>query len=46
MSSQSARTEATKLERRLSELVNAAYGLTDAEIDLLWRTAPPRMPRY
>ncbi len=24
--------------------VNAAYGLTPEEIDLLWRTAPPRMP--
>jgi hypothetical protein len=38
------RTEAQQLERRLSSLVNAAYGLTPAEVDLLWRTAPPRMP--
>ena len=38
------RTEAQQLERRLSALVNAAYGLTPAEVDLLWRTAPPRMP--
>lgn len=34
-----------KLERALSVLVNQCYGLTDAEIDLLWRTAPPRMPQ-
>ncbi len=32
------------LERALTDLVNAAYGLTPAEIDLLWATAPPRMP--
>jgi hypothetical protein len=32
------------LEAELSELVNAAYGLTPEEVDLLWRTAPPRMP--
>jgi hypothetical protein len=32
------------LERRLSDLVIEAYGLTDDEIELLWRTAPPRMP--
>jgi hypothetical protein len=43
---QDARAEAAKLESRLSDLVNAAYGLTEAEIDLLWRTAPPRMPRF
>ncbi len=36
--------EAGQLERRLAALVNGAYGLTPAEIDLLWRTAPPRMP--
>lgn len=41
-----ARTEAARLERRLSDLVNEAYGLTAEEIDLLWRTAPPRMPRF
>ncbi len=33
-----------KLERDLSTLVNRCYGLSDADIDLLWRTAPPRMP--
>jgi hypothetical protein len=36
--------ETLKLERTLSDLVNQAYGLTSAEIDLLWKTAPPRMP--
>jgi hypothetical protein len=36
--------EALGLERRLADLVNAAYGLTPADVDLLWRTAPPRMP--
>ncbi|MBY6244021.1 Eco57I restriction-modification methylase domain-containing protein [Methylosinus sp. Sm6] len=36
--------EALSLERRLSDLVNSAYGLTAEEIDLMWRTAPPRMP--
>jgi len=32
------------LERRLSDLVNAAYGLTPEDVALMWRTAPPRMP--
>ena len=36
--------EVLALERRLSDLVNRAYRLTDDEIALLWRTAPPRMP--
>jgi len=36
--------EAKKLEQRLSDLVNQAYQLTPEEIDLMWRTAPPRMP--
>ena len=36
--------EALTLERTLSDLVNQAYGLTPAEIDLMWQTAPPRMP--
>ena len=31
-------------ERKLSDLVNAAYGLTLDEVALMWRTAPPRMP--
>ena len=33
-----------KLERTLSDLVNQAYGLTSAEVELMWNTAPPRMP--
>ncbi|MEQ9549411.1 MAG: Eco57I restriction-modification methylase domain-containing protein [Coleofasciculus sp. G3-WIS-01] len=41
---QSSKTEALTLEHRLSDLVNQAYGLTPEEIDLMWKTAPPRMP--
>lgn len=36
--------ETLTLERTLSDLVNQAYGLTPAEIELMWKTAPPRMP--
>ena len=36
--------EAMTLERKISDLVNEAYGLTPDEIDLMWMTAPPRMP--
>jgi len=36
--------EALDLERRVSDVVNAAYGLTPDEIKLMWDTAPPRMP--
>jgi hypothetical protein len=36
--------EAVQLEHRVSELVNAAYGLTADEVRLMWDTAPPRMP--
>jgi methylase of polypeptide subunit release factors len=36
--------EALQLECRISDLVNQAYGLTPEEIDLMWKTAPPRMP--
>jgi hypothetical protein len=32
------------LERTLSDLVNQAYALTPAEIELLWKIAPSRMP--
>ena len=39
-----AAAEILTLERRLSDLVNAAYGLTPEEVALMWRTAPPRMP--
>lgn len=38
------RAEIFVLERALSDLVNEAYGLSAAEADLMWRTAPPRMP--
>ncbi len=37
-------TEMRRLEQRLSNLVNQAYGLTPEDIELIWRTAPPRMP--
>ncbi|HET7481075.1 MAG TPA: hypothetical protein VFJ72_16340, partial [Rubrobacteraceae bacterium] len=40
------RAEAAGLERRLSDVVNQAYGLTPEEIDLLWSSAPPRMPKF
>ncbi|MEX0758277.1 MAG: Eco57I restriction-modification methylase domain-containing protein [Tistlia sp.] len=36
--------EAATLEREVSDLVNEAYGLTPDEVELMWRTAPPRMP--
>ena len=36
--------ETLNLVRTLSDLVNQAYGLTPAEIGLMWKTAPPRMP--
>jgi hypothetical protein len=36
--------EAQELERKVSDLVNAAYGLTPEEVRLMWETAPPRMP--
>ncbi len=36
--------EAQALEKTISDLVNEAYGLTPAEVTLMWETAPPRMP--
>ena len=36
--------EADQLERRVSDLVNEAFGLTPEEVALMWQTAPPRMP--
>ncbi|QCI67216.1 Eco57I restriction-modification methylase domain-containing protein [Phreatobacter stygius] len=36
--------EILALERRLADLVNAAYGLSPDEVKLMWQTAPPRMP--
>lgn len=41
---QSRRAEGLILEHRISDLVNQAYDLTPEEIDLMWKTAPPRMP--
>jgi len=41
---QQRKAEVAILERKLSDLVNAAYGLTPEEVALLWATAPPRMP--
>ncbi|NBC32933.1 MAG: hypothetical protein GVY13_09690, partial [Alphaproteobacteria bacterium] len=38
------KSEIAGLERRLSRLVEEAYGLTEEERALMWRTAPPRMP--
>ncbi|MCO6450224.1 MAG: Eco57I restriction-modification methylase domain-containing protein [Caldilineales bacterium] len=36
--------ETQSIEHTLSDLVNQAYGLTPAEVALMWETAPPRMP--
>jgi hypothetical protein len=36
--------EAAGLERRTSNAVNTAFGLTPADVQLMWDTAPPRMP--
>ena len=36
--------ETLTLERTRKDLVNQAYALTPAEIELMWQTAPPRMP--
>ncbi|WP_373510004.1 Eco57I restriction-modification methylase domain-containing protein [Thiocapsa sp.] len=38
--------EIRTLEHRLSDLVNQAYRLSDDDIALIRRTAPPRMPGY
>jgi hypothetical protein len=39
-----AAAEVLRLEQRVSDLVNQAYGLTPKEVALMWATAPPRMP--
>ncbi len=39
-----ASAEVLRLERRISDLVNAAYGLTPEDVALMWSTAPPRTP--
>jgi hypothetical protein len=36
--------DAEQLERQVSDVVNAAFGLTPADVRLMWDTAPPRMP--
>jgi hypothetical protein len=36
--------ETLNLERTLSQLVNQAYALTPAEIELMLQAAPARMP--
>ncbi len=36
--------EGLALERRISHMVNEAYGLTPEEVALMWGTAPPRLP--
>ena len=38
------RRKAHAMEKRLADFVNRAYGLTPDDIELLWSTAPPRMP--
>lgn len=44
MPARQAAAEVQRLERRLSDVVNRAYGLTPEEVALMWATAPPRMP--
>jgi hypothetical protein len=39
-----ARAEIFSLERKLSDTINQAYGLAPEEVQLMWETAPPRMP--
>ena len=36
--------QALKLKIKLSALVSQAYGLTQDEIELMWKAAPPRIP--
>ncbi|MBS0251186.1 MAG: Eco57I restriction-modification methylase domain-containing protein, partial [Proteobacteria bacterium] len=38
------RNKAVALEARVSDLVNAAYGLSPKDVELMWATAPVRMP--
>lgn len=37
-------SRATEIEMELSDLVFEAYGLSEEEMSVIWRTAPPRMP--
>lgn len=32
------------LEQQITDMVNEAFSLTAEDIELMWRTAPPRMP--
>jgi type I restriction-modification system DNA methylase subunit len=41
---QQEKAEVGVLERKMSDLVNCAYGLAPDETALLWETAPPHMP--
>ncbi|WP_291847491.1 Eco57I restriction-modification methylase domain-containing protein [Bradyrhizobium sp.] len=41
---QNRRADVFRVENELSHLVNSAYGLTPDEVQLMWHTAPPRMP--
>ena len=43
VSARHAAAEMKRLEKRVSDLVNQAYGLTAEEIALMWSTAPPRI---
>jgi hypothetical protein len=36
--------ETLNLERTPSDIISHAHDLTPAEIELVWQTAPPRMP--
>jgi hypothetical protein len=36
--------ETLTLERTLSDYVNQTYAMTLAEIELMWKTTPPRKP--
>jgi hypothetical protein len=38
------RPKALMMERCLARVVNAVYGLTPEDVELLWGTAPPQMP--
>jgi hypothetical protein len=38
------RLEIKQFEGGISDIVKAAYGLSQEEIALLWSSAPPRMP--
>ncbi|MEQ1538663.1 MAG: Eco57I restriction-modification methylase domain-containing protein [Sphingorhabdus sp.] len=39
-----ARNELMAHERKIAAMVERAYGFTQEEVALMWRTAPPRMP--